>query len=376
MRRVLYITGTRADFGLMESTLQLIGQAADLELGVCVTGTHLDEKYGKTVDLIRSSGITIEGEIQVSASGESGQEMVDVISRQLSGLNKILADVKPDILLLLGDRGEMLAGAIAALHLNIPIVHIHGGERSGTVDEPIRHAISKLAHYHFTATEGAKARLIKMGERAESVFVTGAPGLNGLKDIVFVPQAELYRKLSIADGQDVCLFLYHPVVQNQRDLLEDTRGIARALIESGMHILWFAPNSDAGGAKIDSVLKEFEHESCVSRIENMPREEFLSWLNVARCMVGNSSSGIIEAASFGLNVLNIGLRQHLRERSENVIDVAEIDDSLPELVQKLKMRPRFDGENVYFRAGSAAAIVSLLGSVSLSNEVLNKVNAY
>ena len=164
MRKILYISGTRADFGLLSSTLNLAQQDSTLEVSVCVTGMHLASGYGNTVSEIEEAGLRICGRIPVLLEDTTGASMARALADELAGMIPVLEKEQPDLVLLLGDRGEMLAGALAAIHLNLPVVHIHGGERSGTVDEPVRHAISKLAHYHFAATESSKKRLIKMGD--------------------------------------------------------------------------------------------------------------------------------------------------------------------------------------------------------------------
>jgi len=190
MRKICYITGTRADFGLMQSTLELIDKAPGLELSLIVTGMHLLEEYGLTIQDIEAAGFKIAATVAVGAHS-SGAAMGRNIGIMISGFIDALESARPDVVMLLGDRGEMLAGAIAAIHLNIPIVHIHGGERSGTVDEPVRHAISKLSHLHFTATADARERLIRMGENPADVYVTGAPGLDGLTDMARATRTEL-----------------------------------------------------------------------------------------------------------------------------------------------------------------------------------------
>ena len=178
-RKLVYLSGTRADFGLMKSTLQRL--ALEFDLGVAVTGMHLDARYGHTVDEIRGAGFEVCGEIAVDVGSRTPQSMAAGVGECLKGVTDLLVRERPDMLLLLGDRGEMLAGAIAALHLGIVCVHVHGGERSGTVDEPVRHAISKLSGYHLVATRESRERLIRMGEAPQRIFVTGAPGLDGLE---------------------------------------------------------------------------------------------------------------------------------------------------------------------------------------------------
>ncbi|HID92925.1 MAG TPA: UDP-N-acetylglucosamine 2-epimerase (hydrolyzing), partial [bacterium (Candidatus Stahlbacteria)] len=194
MRKIIYVTGTRADYGLMASTLKSVDMCSDIELSICVTGMHLLEKYGLTATEIERDGLKICGKINVDLGDTSGKTMAIAIADELSGMVEVFTREKPDLVMVLGDRGEMLAAAIAAIHLNIPVVHIHAGERSGSVDETVRHAISKLSHYHFTATEEARERLVKMGEWPENIFVTGAPGLDGITELATTDKASLCRE--------------------------------------------------------------------------------------------------------------------------------------------------------------------------------------
>ena len=179
-RKVIYVSGTRADFGLLESTLHLLDQHSDIELSICVTNMHLSETHGLTINEIKSSGLAICAELPVDVTSSSKVTMALAVGREIQAMTKVFEREKPDIVLILGDRGEMLAAAIAAIHLNIHLMHIHGGERTGTIDELMRHAISKLSHFHCTSTAAARERLIKMGEKPEHVFVTGAPGLDAM----------------------------------------------------------------------------------------------------------------------------------------------------------------------------------------------------
>lgn len=177
-RKIIYVTGTRADYGLMREVLKRLHQSEDIDLSICVTGMHLDALYGNTVNEIKADQFSICGIIPVDLANAQQSSMAKAIGHELLGFTEVFESETPDVVLLLGDRGEMLAAAIAAIHLNIPVVHLHGGERSGTVDEMVRHAISKLSHYHFVATEASKQRLIRMGEKEETIFQVGAPGLD------------------------------------------------------------------------------------------------------------------------------------------------------------------------------------------------------
>ncbi|WP_313038892.1 UDP-N-acetylglucosamine 2-epimerase [Stutzerimonas nitrititolerans] len=375
MRRILYVTGTRADFGLMRSTLQCIAANPGLDLGVLVTGMHLDPQYGDTVREVEASGVSIVARVPVVLRSDDGATMARAIGVELLGVIDALESWRPDMVLLLGDRGEMLAGAIAALHLNIPIVHIHGGERSGTVDEPVRHAISKLAHYHFTATPGARERLVRMGERPETIFCTGAPGLDGLSDLV-LPSREL---LATNEGFDperpIALVVFHPVVQQARAAADQIQAVIEGIqAVDGLQALLLMPNADAGGESIRSVLDEIRAD--VKVVSHLPREVFCHWLARADVMVGNSSSGVIEAATFWTPVVNVGVRQYGRERSANLVDVSVNASSICEAVREALISGRREVKNVYGDGRTAPRIAQLLLDLPLTPDLLLKCNAY
>ena len=222
-RRICYVSGTRADFGLLQSSLQTVQSRPGLALDVLVTGMHLSLEHGYTVQEIRDSGLLIRAEVSVPLEPATGATMARNMGRMLMAFVDEWTTDRPDIVLLLGDRGEMLAGAIAAIHLNLPIVHIHGGERSGTVDEPVRHAISKLSHYHFVATVASRERLIRMGERPESAWFTGAPGLDGLAQLAKLSRATLCDEQGFDAKRPVALLVFHPEFQESAQASDVTR---------------------------------------------------------------------------------------------------------------------------------------------------------
>jgi GDP/UDP-N,N'-diacetylbacillosamine 2-epimerase (hydrolysing) len=376
MRKIVYVSGTRADFGLMESTLQLAANDPKLDVSICVTGMHLSPRFGETVKEIEQSGLPVCGRIPVDIEQTSGASMARAIGGELTGMVDIFMQEQPDLVLVLGDRGEQLAGALAAIHLNIPVIHIHGGERSGTIDEPVRHAISKLAHYHFVATEGSRERLIRMGEQEEHIFVTGAPGLDGLTDLAQRSRQELCREHQLDTDQPVALVVYHPVVQEESNLEKYTQALMEALLESSLQMVWLLPNADAGGNRIRNTLQPYRSQPGLQLLVHLPRIDFISWMACADVMVGNSSSGIIEAASFGLPVVNVGSRQNGRERSGNVHDVpaerSAISQALAEAI-KTGINPI---KNVYGDGQTGKRIVNLLATLPLTADLLRKSNSY
>lgn len=374
-RKVVYITGTRADFGLMLSTLRRIHGHPALELSLIVTGMHLSSEHGRTLTEVEASGLPIAAQIEIEQGPASGVLMGSNVGRMTSGMVAALAQIRPDLVLLLGDRGEMLAGAIAALHLNIPSAHIHGGERSGTIDEPVRHAISKLSHLHLVATEESRERLIRMGEAEATVFVVGAPGLDGIATLAREDAGPLLTRLGLKPGP-LALLVYHPVVQEAASAADTAKVVLDVVAGTTLQVLALAPNSDAGGAEIRQVLEEAAATGRITLVTHLKREDFLTLLRHADALIGNSSSGIIEAASFGTKVLNIGSRQRLRQRNPNVVDVDAEAGAIGVALETLLAAPRPVAANVYGDGRAAERIAAILASQPLGPTLLMKTNAY
>lgn len=375
-RKVVYVTGTRADFGLMQSTLKAIHASSVLELGVVVTGMHLDARYGNTVREIEDAGLPVVARVPVSHVQSQGADTARNIATMLSGFVDAFAEIVPDLVLILGDRGEMLAAAIAGGHMSIPVVHVHGGERSGTIDEPVRHAISKLSHVHLVATEESSDRLVKMGEKPETVHVVGAPGLDGLTELASHEKKALFAELGLEQGKQTALLLYHPVLQEAAEAAEQVEAVIRTLLAENFAVLALKPNSDAGSAKVLGALERYSGQGDIRLLTHLRRGHFVSLLKHVDVLVGNSSSGIIEAASFGTPVVNIGSRQHMRQRNRNVIDVAAEETAIARGLALAQQMGRLHPGNVYGDGNAGRRLVSILESLDLSGQLMNKVNAY
>jgi len=376
MRKICYVTGTRADYGLMQEALSEISLHKNLDLQIVVTGMHLLEEYGNTWKEIENDGFKIASKIHVSLSGKSGLEMSVALGEEISGIAKSLDVLDPDILLLLGDRGESLAAAIAATHLNIPIVHVHGGESSGSIDNPIRHAISKLAHYHLTSTEKSKDRLVRMGEPEISVLVVGAPGLDSIANMERQDRTKLFLTYNLDPSQQLTIALFHPVVQEERESKTQAYNVFDAVVQDGNQCLLLKPNSDAGGSEIISAMNKFCDEPSVTVQKHIPRNDFLGLLHFAEVLVGNSSCGIIESASLGTPTVNIGKRQQNRERNENVIDVDCETDKIISAISQAKKMKGGTWVNLYGHGNTAEKITDFLLSVSIDDEVPEQSSAY
>lgn len=370
--RIAYVSGTRADFGLMARTLAAIDVAADLDLAVVVTGMHLSAAHGHTIDEIEAAGLRIVARVRVALTPANGATMARGMGAMIPAFVDAFEAERPDIVLLLGDRGEMLAGAIAALHLNIVVAHIHGGERSGTVDEPVRHAISKLAHIHMTATEGARERLIAMGEDPAQVHVTGAPGLDGLGDATLPERVDVMQAHGLDPANPFALMVFHPVLQEAAQARSDTEALLAAL--EGCEVLALMPNADAGSDGVRAALEAARGRGGLALVTHLARPDFLAAMARADVMLGNSSAGIIEAASFGTPVINVGRRQQLRERNANVRDVEVAD--VPKAIAGTLRKGRFAPANIYGDGQAAGRIVTVLSQTTRNAALMNKVNSY
>lgn len=375
-RKIIYVTGTRADYGLMREVLKKLNASPDIDLALCVTGMHLVELYGNTIKEIETDEFRICGLVPVDIQQSTHLTMAKSVGHEIIGMAEIFTSEKPELILLLGDRGEMLAAAIAAVHLNIPIVHLHGGERSGTVDEMIRHSISKLAHYHFVATESSKERLVKMGEKENSIIVVGAPGLDEIYQFKPSDRNDFYHRYQLDCTKKTALLIYHPVVQETSNIQLQFQNAMEVVLNLGLQVICLEPNSDAGGQLIREVLRDYEHHPNVCIIKHLFRADYIDCLAHVDVMLGNSSSGIIEAASFDLVVVNIGSRQNLREAGENVIHVDVSFEGIRNGLNEALNRTKRKYKNIYGDGSTSDRCYQLLKTISLDPQILNKCNAY
>lgn len=376
-RRICYISGTRADFGLMRSTLTAIAADPGMELTVLATGMHLDRAYGHTVDEVEAAGLQLLASVPVSGNEPSGATMARDIGLMIGGFVEALDCERPDLVLLLGDRGEMLAGAIAASHLNIPVAHIAGGDRSGTIDEPVRHAVSKLSHIHLVSTEESRERLVRMGERADRVHALGTPSLDDLLAMPVPDAASTRAKLGLASDERYLLLVFHPVLQDAERAGADCATVLKGLRSYPHHVVALAPNSDAGSRAVLATLQAATTSDPRFILNtHLPRPLYIAALAHCDALIGNSSSGIVEAASFGVPVLNIGPRQMFRERNANVLDAGFDADDIASAVERSVSIGRYPIANVYGDGQSGARIVELLRTVELTPDLLRKINSY
>lgn len=376
----MVMTGTRAEYGILKSVLKEIEADAGLQLSLIVIGMHLSPEFGYTVKEIERDGFKIGAKIAVLHSEDTKVSMAKSIGESLSRTAEALEKTNPDILVVLGDRSEMLAGAIAATYMGIPIAHIHGGDVSGNVDEPVRHAITKLAHIHFPATKKSARRIIKMGEESWRVHVVGAPGLDGILSEKVPSRREVARKYDLNLSKPVLLVLQHSVVAEADHAAKQMRETLEAVKSLGLQTILIYPNADAGGRRMIEVIKEYKYPF-VKVFKSVPRGDYLSLMKLASVMVGNSSSGIIEAASFCLPVVNVGTRQEGRQRAGNVIDASYDRQEIISAVKKALNDTSFKEKvkrcrNPYGDGRAGKRIAEILAQVPLDSKLLEKRMTY
>jgi UDP-hydrolysing UDP-N-acetyl-D-glucosamine 2-epimerase len=381
-RKICVVTTSRADFGLLRGLIKAIRADSALRLQVISSGMHLSQKFGGTWREIEAEGIKIDRKIPIRLAGETDLGNLKSISMGLNGFAEAFAELKPEIAVLLGDRFELLAPAISALMLRIPIAHIHGGELSeGATDDSVRHAITKLASIHFAAAEPYRGRIIQMGESPDRVFNFGAPGLDQLYGSTLLTRPQLEQELGISLENPVALVTYHPVTRDAGSALPQVRCLVAAIKASGLQAVFTMANADAEGAVINTRLQAVcaETPERFKWFPHLGHRRYLSCLKHFAVMLGNSSSGLTEAPSFRLPVVNIGDRQRGRVRAASVIDVPCSQAAIREGIERA-VSPRFRASlrrmsNPYdrFHDGRASErIKDVLKHVCLSSDLLKK----
>lgn len=380
-RKICVITGTRADYGILHPVMKAIEASKDLSLYIIAIGMHLMKEFGFTVNEIKKDGFKVYKQVDTSYKEDTGLAMADSIGRAVSELSKTFAKLKPDIVVVLGDRGEMLAAAVAANYLNIPVAHLHGGEVSGHVDGLLRHAITKLAHIHLPATEKAKTRILKLGEEPWRTFVAGAPALDRILHEKLPKKKEVIEKYKINLGRPFLILLQHPVIVEGNNSAEQMKVSLEAIKGFNLQTMAVYPNADAGGRRMIDVIREYEGNNYIQAVKSIPHKDYLGLMKIASVLIGNSSSGIIEAPSFGLAAVNIGSRQNGRERGVNVIDVPHDKNAIIQAIKKALYDKGFrtrvsKGKNPYGDGNAAERIVKILSKIRLGKILLQKQMTY
>lgn len=380
-RHVLVLTGTRAEYGLLKSSMVAIRNSDDLALSVVATGMHLSPRHGRTVQDIRRDGFGVDREVLMQVEGDTGTAMAKSLGVGTSALAQAFDDLDPDIVLLLGDRDEALAGTLAASHMNIPVAHIHGGDsmHGAIIDDSIRHAITKFAHLHFPASATSADRILKLGEEPWRVTLVGAPGLDDVRAGEYEEPETVLKRHDLDSARPLLLVVQHPLTTQPKRAGEQMAATLDAVEATNVQTVVVYPNSDAGA---ELMIEELESRTLDgATFRNLPRQEYLGLMAAADAMVGNSSSGIVEAPSFDLPVVDIGPRQDGRERAENTISVPHDREAIRAAIDRcLAEGDAIEGaastENPYDHGGAASKICQRLAEVDLNEELLRKRLTY
>lgn len=375
-RKIMITTGTRADYGLLRPLLTQIKDSKKLQLCLVVTGMHLSKQYGLTINEIRNDGFSVAATIPFLPKDDSLFQMTQTLGDGITRFAKIMKKIKPQINIVLGDRDEMLASAIAASHMNIPNAHIHGGDKSGGIDEYNRHAITKISNIHFAASIKSKNRIIQMGESSNRVFLTGSTAIDEIRTNRISTKNELERKYELKLLGNEIILLYHSVTTEVEFANRYIKNILNAVNQFNRLTIAIAPNSDAGGKKIFEQLQNNSKINSHFRVyRTLPREDYLALLKYCGILIGNSSSGIIEGNYFNIPVVNIGIRQKGREESEHVMNVKNITKETVHraIVRALKVQNSKNANRKTYGDGTASKkIIRVLEQIPLDKKLIQK----
>lgn len=370
MRKIAVFTGTRAEYGLLFWLLSDLKNAADFELQLIVSGTHLSPEFGSTLNFIEADGFEIAEKVEVLLSSNTAVGTAKSLGLAVIGYADALVRLDPDCLIVLGDRFEALAVAQTAMLLRIPIGHIHGGEvTEGAYDDAIRHAITKLSYLHFTSTDGHRKRVIQLGESPDRVFNFGAIGLDHVKRTALLDASELSGSLGFALSRYYFLVTYHPVTLGDEPPAETFSNLLDALdLFPDYQVIITYPNADDGGREIIPLLEHYAslNKNRVFAIPSLGHLRYLSVLRHASAVIGNSSSGIIEAPSFMVPTVNIGMRQYGRTSARSVIHCAGNTLSIQEAINESLRQQLKNCQNPYGQGQASVRILDVLRHVELA----------
>ena len=375
MRKICAVVSSRANYSSIKSVLRSVSQNKNLILQIVVGASALIDRFGSAVDLIKKDGFKINNRVHMLIEGETVETMAKSTGMGLLEFPTVFRHLKPDIVLIVGDRFENMAASIAASYMNIPIAHTMGGEVSGTIDESIRHAITKFSHIHFPASKSAKERIIKLGERKENVFLVGCPRIDLAKKVLSDKKSILNEKFLNAGVGDKINFSKPFIIVSQHSVTTEYND-TRHQIESTMKavnkiniqkiILW--PNPDAGSDEISRVFRKFREKNLISNVrfyKNFPPEVYMKLMSQTSCLVGNSSSGIREGAYIGTPVVNIGTRQSNRDRGKNTLDCSYNENDIFKSVNKQIKKNKYKKEYLYGNGSSGKKIAKILEKVKV-----------
>lgn len=373
-RKICVVTGSRAEYGLLQWVMRHLDEDPEVQLQVLATGMHLSPEFGNTWQNIEADKFNISRKVEMLLSSDTPQAIAKSTGIGMIGMADALNDLAPDLLVVLGDRFEILAAVSAAVLMRIPVAHIHGGEATeGAIDESLRHAITKLSHLHFTSTEAYRRRVIQMGEQPDSVFAYGAPGLDSITSLPLLSRDALEKSIGFPLGEQFLLVTFHPVTLGSVSSTDEMSEFLAALndLPDGIKMLFTMPNADAGGRALTTQIRSFVDARPDRSVAftSLGQLRYVSAMKHSLAVVGNSSSGIIEAPTFGVGIVNIGDRQKGRIQSDSVINCApsrlDIVQALLKAISPEYQKAARSTVNPYGAAGASCKIAEKIASFPL-----------
>ncbi|MBQ9509441.1 MAG: UDP-N-acetylglucosamine 2-epimerase (hydrolyzing) [Bacteroidales bacterium] len=383
MRKICFITGTRAEYGLLSRLMKMVQDDADTQLQIIATNMHLSPKYGNTYQEIENDGFTIDKKIPILEEGkDNSNATIKSMAKALAGFADAYDELKPDMVVVLGDRYEILAATTAALIERIPIAHLYGGEiTEGAYDDAIRHSVTKMSHLHFTSCEEYRHRVIQLGEQPDHVFNVGSIGVENIKMLPLMSKDEIEKEIGFAIDDHTILVTYHPVTLGNRTAKEDIDDFIAALDEKkNLRIIFTMPNSDTGGQAIVEAINAFvdKNHQRAKAFKSLGVLRYLSVMQQVAAVVGNSSSGLVEVPSFGIPTLNIGDRQKGRMAADSVYNCETDKQSVLkglDIVLSEEFRQKAAAiHNPYDKEGTAQAMFNVIRTYPLDS--LNQKHFY
>ncbi|MHA2247501.1 MAG: UDP-N-acetylglucosamine 2-epimerase [Candidatus Hodarchaeales archaeon] len=344
MTKIAIITGSRSEYGILRNLMKAIDNDDDLDLILLVTGMHLSPEFGLTKKEIIKDGFKPTSEVEMLLSSDTKIGIAKSIALGIDGISEALTRIKPDFTIILGDRFEMLAAAIATIHSDSILVHISGGDvASGMFDDYYRNSITKMAQIHFVSTPLSMQRVLLMGSNPEHVLLTGSLSYDEILHGIFQSREQVSKVIGLNSSKSWCLAVYHPTI-NEEESLEEFKemisALKSAIAEYDLQVILIYPNADVGGRMLIEKIKDIEGSDWIVRV-NLPREIYITLLKESTFIIGNSSSGIVEAAAISLPSINIGLRQKDRERSECTIDIEGDSAEIFDIIKKIMTDQNF-----------------------------------
>ena len=384
MKRIGIMTGTRAEYGLLKPLMQEINKDNDLELYLIVSGMHLSPEFGMTYKEIEEDGFQINAKVEMLLSSDSPAGISKSIGLGVIGFTDEFQRADLDMLILLGDRYEALSAAICALVMRIPIAHLHGGELTeGAIDEGIRHSITKMSYLHFTSTEQYRNRVIQLGENPERVFYVGALGVENIKKINLMTKEELERSIHFEIDENTVIVTYHPVTLENNTVEEQFLNLLEVLDRNPkIRMIFTKANADTNGRIVNELIDKYaaQNSERACAFMSLGQKRYLSALKYCRIVIGNSSSGIIEAPSFGKPIINIGDRQKGRICADSVINCGytqqEIQQAMETALTKEFENKASNCRNPYEKENTAANIISVIKDYLLNDKIKLKKGFY